>query len=86
MSSSVQRQIGDGVGVGTGLAGSSVIGELARGSAQLDLHGECKAVGFGRDGRARCSEACGGPKPAGYGMWMNLATLGVPSAVMAKSR
>jgi hypothetical protein len=31
-------------------------------------------------------EACGGPKPAGYAMWMNLATLGVPSAVIAKSR
>ena len=29
-----------------------------------------------------CAEgACGG-----YAMWMNLATLGVPSAVMAKSR
>ena len=29
--------------------------------------------------------AVGVPTAAGYRMWMNLATLGVPSAVMAKS-
>lgn len=58
-SSSVQLQMGDGVDVDTGLAGSNVVGELTWGSGQLNLYGERNAVVPAKTDEAGCAEALG---------------------------